>query len=79
MAGIATFVEDTLAIMERTPRRTALCAPVARPGSLWVSVATRRRASVLWATQEHVKLCFTDHSSVTHRSEAFLRLYTPVL
>lgn len=51
--------------------------PVARPGSLWLSVSTKRRASVSWATTTHVKLSFTDHSSKVHSKEAFLRLYSP--
>jgi len=78
MARISTFVEDTLAILENAPPVAPGC-PVARPGSLWVSVATRRRASVRWASGGRVRLDFTDYAHVIHTNEAFRRLYVPAL
>lgn len=44
-------------------------------GSLWVSVCTKRRGSVLWASITHVELSFTDHARKLYTMEQFKRLF----
>lgn len=72
------WVDDMLAIINATPRR-ALQAPVAREGSLWLSVSTKRRAAVLWASTTHARLAFSDHGTTVVTAEQLTRLYTPIV
>lgn len=51
---------------------------VLRPGSLWVSKSTGRRATCLWASGEQACLSFSEHSRHTLMIQEVLRLYTPV-
>ena len=46
-------------------------------GSLWVSVCTKRRGAVLWASSTHVELSFTDHARKLYTMEQFKRLFKP--
>ncbi len=69
------WVDDMLQLCQM-PRITPTVPPVARPGSFWLSIATRRRASCLWATRTHVSLCFTDNATKVLTREQLLRLYT---
>ena len=72
------WVEEMLAMLASRPQ-TAPAAPVPREGSLWLSISTKRRASVLWANHRHVRLSFSEHASVTLTIDQLTRLYTPIL
>lgn len=61
---------------------TAPVATLPRPGSLWLSRATGRRATLLWASQGSVCLSY-DETRITsrkiHRLTDFARLYTEAI
>lgn len=71
------WVEDVLALIDASPRR-AVEGPKIAQGSLWVSRATGRRASVRWCSEGSVRLDFTDHAHVIMAERDLTRLYSPV-
>jgi len=72
------WVRQLLAVLPPA-RPEASGGPVARPGSLWASKATRRRARALWSSETHVCLQYNEgRSTITLSNAALLRLYMPV-
>ncbi len=71
------WVEEMLAVIDATPQR-AVEAPKIAQGSLWVSRATGRRASVRWCSEGSVRLDYTDHAHVIMAERDLDRLYTQV-
>jgi hypothetical protein len=71
------WVDDMLDLIAARPRLSRIKAPVARPGSFWLSVSTKRRATCSWASETHVQLQFTDFSSKVLTKEQLERLYSP--
>jgi hypothetical protein len=53
-------------------------APMLRRGQLLVSVATNRRASVLWVVDGKVCVEWAPNCTTTMTIEVCLRLYTPI-
>lgn len=75
------WVEELIAVLAKAVPPITPGSSVPRRGQLLVAKATNRRASVLWATEARVCICYLeDWSSATRifDMEAFVRLYTPI-
>lgn len=67
--------------MAMAPKQ-APAPPVPRPGSLWLSRSTGRRATLRWVSGGSVRLDFSDTDKDAHvilAERDLERLYTPIL
>ena len=73
---VERFTEECLAIL--AGRSAIAGGSQARPGSLWLSRSTGRRASVVWSSEAFVCLSYDETRATArkiHRLQDFTRLY----